>query len=139
MKAKKKPSKKVAVKKPRNKTTAFAICCKDGGFGLSDAALERLIQLGWEVGNEESNELDIIDYGRVEFGNHLRLSGKWDEMSLKLRSHPDVLRVIRDLGEEAAAGLYCTLKVVRVPSDIKVHLEEFNGKEWIAEDHRTWD
>jgi len=39
---------------------------------------------------------------------------------------------------QAAAGSYCTLKVVEIPDDVQWQIEEYDGHEWVAERHRTW-
>lgn len=53
------------------------------------------------------------------------------------RSDPLLLQVIEELGE-AADGSCADLQVVEIPDDVKWHVEEYDGMEWIAEDHRTW-
>ena len=30
------------------------------------------------------------------------------------------------------------LKIVEIPDDVEWIIEEYDGKEWIAEDHRRW-
>jgi len=47
----------------------------------------------------------------------------------------DPLFVKTVLAAGAGAG---DLKVVRVPDDIDWVIEDYDGKEWVAEKHRTW-
>ena len=53
------------------------------------------------------------------------------------RTNPYLISVVEKLGREAA-GAHSQLYVVEVPCGVKWHIEEEDGKEWVAEDHRTW-
>ena len=53
------------------------------------------------------------------------------------RSNPDLVAVVEELGEEAN-GRFSSLAVVEVPDDAKWHIEEYDGFEHVAENHRTW-
>lgn len=53
------------------------------------------------------------------------------------RSDPALIDAVETLGEKAHGG-FAELKIVEVPDDVKWHIEEYDGKEWVAEDHRTW-
>ena len=53
------------------------------------------------------------------------------------RDDPVLVRVIEELGKEAN-GPHADLKVVDVPSDVEWTIEEYDGAEWVAEKHRTW-
>jgi hypothetical protein len=46
--------------------------------------------------------------------------------------------VVLELGE-AANGRCAELKVVEIPDDVEWQIEEYDGLEWVAEKHRTWD
>jgi hypothetical protein len=48
-----------------------------------------------------------------------------------------LVAVVEELGKEAN-GTYSELKVVEIPSDVKWHISEYDGDEWVAENHRTW-
>lgn len=56
----------------------------------------------------------------------------------KDRTDPALIDAIETLGEKADGG-FAELKIVEVPDDVKWHIEEYDGKEWVAEDHRTWN
>jgi hypothetical protein len=45
---------------------------------------------------------------------------------------------VEELGE-AANGSYARLKVVEIPDDVEWTIKEYDGDEWIAEKHRTWN
>jgi hypothetical protein len=45
--------------------------------------------------------------------------------------------IVNELGE-AANGRYAELAIVDIPDDVDFQIEEYDGKEWVAEVHRTW-
>ncbi len=53
------------------------------------------------------------------------------------RNDPDLITVIEELGE-AANGKCADLKIVDIPDDVKFDIEEYDGSEHVAEQHRTW-
>jgi hypothetical protein len=64
---------------------------------------------------------------------------KWDGygcLDIK-RNDPRLVRCVETLGEKAASE-YSKLKVVQIPDDVNWHIEEYDGLEHVAEDHRTW-
>ena len=54
------------------------------------------------------------------------------------RSNPDLVRCVETLKEDSF-GRYAQLGVIEIPDDVKWHIEEYDGLEWVAEDHRTWE
>ena len=61
----------------------------------------------------------------------------WSEADL-LRDDPVLTRVVEELGGEEAGGTAAVLKVVRVPADVNWCIQEYDGQEWVAEQHRIW-
>lgn len=53
------------------------------------------------------------------------------------RSDPDLVAVVEELGPRAN-GRHAALAVVEVPDDVAWTIEEYDGIEWVAEQHRTW-
>jgi hypothetical protein len=53
------------------------------------------------------------------------------------RNDPLLIQVVEELGEESG-GRCAELRIVEIPDDVKWHVEEYDGYEHIAEDHRTW-
>jgi hypothetical protein len=53
------------------------------------------------------------------------------------RHDPMLIQVIEDMGKDANAGC-ADLKVVEIPDDVKYVIQEYDGNEHIAEEHRTW-
>ena len=64
-------------------------------------------------------------------------SHSWSEPD-PLRDDPVLVRVIEELAGEEAGGSAAVLKVVRVPADVNWCIQEYDGQEWVAEQHRTW-
>lgn len=54
------------------------------------------------------------------------------------RSDPDLIAVIKELGEEAD-GACAEIKIVKVPSDVKWEIEEYDGIENVREVSRSWN
>ena len=53
------------------------------------------------------------------------------------RDDPYLVKVVRELGM-SANGPHANLKIVVIPGDVSWHIGEYDGTEWVAEDHRTW-
>ena len=132
-----------------------------GGFGLSDAAIDRYIELKglklfkhydeqWDTYSyftvpyeeyEKANKNDIaktewegqsVGWGRYKDSNDLC----WSERDIQ-RNDPILVQVVKELGE-LANGRFAKLKLVDIPLDIQWAIEEYDGDEWVAEKHRTW-
>ena len=54
------------------------------------------------------------------------------------RDDPDLVAAVESLGTKANT-IFSSLKVVEIPNDVKWKIEEYDGVEWVAEVHRTWD
>lgn len=54
------------------------------------------------------------------------------------RNDPILLQVIDQLGIEACTGTYAALRVIEIPDGVDWEIEEYDGKEHVAEAHRTW-
>jgi len=53
------------------------------------------------------------------------------------RDDPYLIKVVRELGM-GANGPHSNLKIVEVPGGVKWIVQDYDGAEWIAEEHRTW-
>jgi hypothetical protein len=105
-----------------------------GGFGLSDAAFERYL------------ELKGIEFARVSrtFGSaNYYKAGHIDEDDYYLwpndieRNDPILIQIVEEMKEEAN-GLHSSLKIVEIPDDVEWIIQEYDGAEHISEKHRTW-
>ena len=85
-----------------------------GGFGLSEKAVELYETLAGMPTDE-----------------HLKHTGFLG------RDDPILIQVVEQLGKLAEDAL-AELKIVEIPNGIEWQIEEYDGKEWVAECHRTW-
>jgi hypothetical protein len=67
----------------------------------------------------------------------LTILGLKDDWDLK-RDDPRLIALIESMGPEAVGGDYSSLAIVEIPDDVSWHIAEYDGAEWIAEDHRRW-
>jgi hypothetical protein len=54
------------------------------------------------------------------------------------RDDEHLIAVVELMGPRAA-GEYAELKIVEIPDDVNWYVEEYDGKEHVAELHRVWD
>jgi len=54
------------------------------------------------------------------------------------RDDEHLIAVVELLGS-AADSRYSELKIVDIPEDVDWYIEEYDGLEWVAEKHRTWE
>ena len=85
-----------------------------GGFGLSNLAAKRYRELAWIPEEELFWTYDIP------------------------RDSAILLQVIDELGAQESSGPHAELKVIEIPDGVKWHIGEYDGMEWIAENHRQW-
>ena len=128
-----------------------------GGFGLSSAALKRYMALkGREcyffrhdfkagtntpISDDAANSVfasayDIPnpdDLSAEERDKHYLYVSGCDN----LRTDPDLIRVVEELGEKAN-GECADLKIVKIPNGIDYEIDEYDGLETIHEKHRSW-
>jgi hypothetical protein len=88
-----------------------------GGFSLSEKAQKLFCQysmIEWKDWQEDWSYYDIE------------------------RNNQYLVRVVEELGDDVN-GRFAELKVVDIPDEVEWQLEEYDGKEWIAEKHRIWN
>ena len=104
-----------------------------GGFGLSEeAVLLYAKKKGLNLIIERNKGLKL---------NHYYLNEKKDgnyfcERDIQ-RNDPILVQVVKELGVKAN-GSCSELKIVEIPDDVEWIIEEYDGKEWVSEDHRRW-
>lgn len=109
-----------------------------GGFGISQEAYERLMELG--VPCRDYLHPKPLNEGNVIFinKNHDSILGKyWDDFLGSDRSHPLLIQVVEELGDRAN-GACAKLRIVEIPDGTDYEISEYDGMEHIAEKHRTW-
>jgi hypothetical protein len=104
-----------------------------GGFGLSqEAVLLYAKKKGLNLILERNKSIGLTHY----YLNEKKDGNYFYEGDIK-RNDPILVEVVNELGEKAD-GTYSELKIVEIPDDVEWIIEEYDGKEWIAEDHRRW-
>lgn len=140
--------------------TRIVINTCHGGFGLSNEGILHYLDLcGTPVWSEVQDSLVPFKYWLVPPGPE-RLNDpspqEWASMTVAERQtynqkystqvfydrdlprdDPFLVKTVLDLGERAN-GRHAELKVVEIPSNVDWVIEEYDGKEWVAEKHRTW-
>jgi hypothetical protein len=53
------------------------------------------------------------------------------------RDDPYLVQIVKEMGKDAD-GTYANLKIVEIPGDVDWEIGEYDGREWVAERHRTW-
>jgi hypothetical protein len=132
-----------------------------GGFGLSATAIERyhdimnrpvwietnrmcsLVKTVWLVPLDQRVELPgpkewqtMTDQEKLNYNDRYN-NQVWSDRDL-VRDDPVLIQVVRELGTKANAPV-AKLKIVEIPASVEWQIEEYDGKEWVAERHRTWD
>ena len=93
-----------------------------GGFGLSKEAVEAIAkEKGIELG-KWNNSFKFYE-GFSEYDIH--------------RNDPVLIKVVETMGE-AANGRCAELSIVEIPDGVEWVIGEYDGREWVAEKHRTW-
>lgn len=87
-----------------------------GGFGLSKAAFAR-----WRAAKNLSDHDQSYQYD--------------SDIS---RNDAELIQIVEEMGR-AAHGDFASLKIVEVPDGVDWYIDEYDGREWVAERHRTWE
>lgn len=132
-----------------------------GGFGLSYKAMMRYAELkgtelycvtddrnmrksfsDWKLKYADENRDDLLLYyitqpltadGHAPEGDNVFLHDSGIE-----RDDPILVQIVEELGSVVASGRFAALEIVEIPDDVQWEIEEYDGTEWIAEEHRTW-
>ena len=114
-------------------TIKVAINRDYGGFGLSNEAFEMLI--------DKKGIPYIIDgttcNGDFEFINQDTGERLYPWEFYEDRTDKDLIDVIEELGNKANSWI-SSLKVIEIPDNVEWEIGYYDGKEWVAEVHRTW-
>ena len=105
-----------------------------GGFGLSNKAKEHYAKLkGIEIEGREpkhpffKNQIDYYHKGTNDFFNYRDIE----------RNDPALIQTLEELDVEAN-DWGSSLKIIVIPDDVKWQIDDYDGLEWVAEQHRTW-
>ena len=135
-----------------------------GGFELSFNAVKRYAELKgikafpyvqskskWREGEDEyklaHNESEVIntplhlaywlltDCGEIL--NDFPKESKWLNERDIPRDDTCLVKVVEELREKAN-GDCAELEITTIPDDVEWEIEEYDGREWVSERHRTW-
>ncbi len=103
-----------------------------GGFGISRDAFLRLRELG------QKDALEEADFGEY-WSDGSGPRENWSNFFCSDISRTDeyLIQVVKELKEKANCEI-SKLKIVNIPNNVDWEIKEYDGKEWIAEKHRTW-
>jgi len=113
----------------------IVINCQHGGYGLS-----RDTEIAWLERNKIPYHTIPRDdrHSNDRWGPHIIVNQRhWSGNDIP-RDDPVLVQLVRELGP-ACWGEHARLKVVRIPADVSWIIEEYDGMECVAEDHRTWN
>lgn len=106
-----------------------------GGFDLSKEGALLYLDL---AGIPYTLEPQQDRHTQNMLGDRIMVNGKEFYAKFDIeRDDPALVATVRRLGSKAG-GDYATLKVVEVPAGVNWTIEEYDGKEWVAEVHRIW-
>ena len=126
-----------------------------GGFSLSPRALKRYAELAGRECFFFTSNLSTRAYKPVNVDD---LDDEWffssfdtphpneevtnenyrqNNIDPQERDDPVLIQVVEELGS-GANGRCANLKIVEIPDDVEWEIEEYDGNEWVAEKHRTW-
>ena len=124
-----------------------------GGFGISDAAFERYLDLKgiqfyrWKgvfggtyarLPEEEYRRLEKICQERpIGPDRYKEINGVGLSQYDIERNDPILVQVVQELGKKSW-GSHAELKIVEVPDDIGWEINDYDGLESIHEVHRSW-
>lgn len=119
--------------------TKVAINTCFGGFGLSNDAFEMLMDrkgIEWEK-MDDKMLYGGYHYYRKDGDPQKAVDSLWERDFCEDRTDPDLIAVIEKLGE-LSYGEFAILKIVEIPDGISWHIHDYDGCEFVAEDHRIW-
>ena len=127
-----------------------------GGFGISKAGMLRYAELKDITLYPEPSQFGMMTYYTVPAEQRVLSPEQWQAATTEQRmanndayskqtihcsdiprDDPALVQVVEELGNDAA-DRHAELRIAAVPDDVKWTIEEYDGKEWVAEVHRTW-
>ncbi len=110
--------------------TKVVINADYGGFGLSDEAMRLFLERKGMPYVEEKGTMTL--FRNPENKEEVYWEGDF------ARDDEVLVEIVEALTSEKASGRFSSLKVVEIPEGVNWYVEEYDGREWVAERHRTW-
>ena len=105
-----------------------------GGFSLSRAAeLAYLHRTGTAYTLHDREDRAAT----IQQGQRICVNKSWWNSRALERDDPVLVDIVREMGA-TANGEHANLSIVKIPADVEWQIEEYDGREWVAEKHRTW-
>lgn len=105
-----------------------------GGFGLSEEAIFLYgKKKGINIIKDKKKSDRLVSHYYID---DIKDGNYFSDSNIE-RNDPILVEVVNELGEKAD-GTYSELKIVEIPDDVEWIIEEYDGNEWVAEDHRRW-
>jgi hypothetical protein len=118
-------------------TRKIAISREYGGFFLPHQAIESFLN---KKGIAYEKKLRAHNFFGSKY--YFTVNSEYFSCGDIARDDPILIETIVELGLDKPLqemGLYDTaLKIVEIPADVDWVLMEYDGCEWVAEKHRTW-
>lgn len=125
-----------------------------GGFGLSHKAVMEYAKLEGLTLYPHKDSL-ITHYTTIPWEEYKTLEEKDHKNPVKpgrfdksgsyyfsegdiARNAPSLVKVVEQLKEDSW-GFAAKLAIVEIPDGVEWQIEEYDGLEWVAEKHRTWE
>lgn len=106
-----------------------------GGFGLSrDGVLLYLDKTGVSYKFKDQPDREQ----QLKRGSKIIVNNREFSSRAIARDDPALVSVVKELGVNSN-GEFAELKIVKIPAGVEWVIEEYDGIEWVAEKHRTWD
>ena len=109
-----------------------------GGYGLSYEAellYLKLAMIDYTTQDRESRD-DTARFGLRLMVDGVEWSSSMTSTNLK-RDDPVLVSVVKRLGKKAN-GQYAELKIVKIPASVAWEIMDYDGREWVAEQHQRW-
>ena len=94
-----------------------------GGFGLSDECARALGAV-------------VEDYDCYSIHHWPDGGDSWDDRNQ--RTNPKLIELMETKGADWCGDCSADLRVVEIPDDVEWVIQEYDGREWVAEKHREW-
>lgn len=129
-----------------------------GGFGLSHEGVMRYAELaGFKIYAFQDDRVDgnisfdkqipyngtgkepfIVHYSKTDKlkNNKIPNDFYWSDRDIS-RSDPHLVKLVEEMGDKVN-GRCAELRIVEIPDKVKWVIEEYDGSEHVAEEHRTW-
>ena len=76
-------------------------------------------------------------YGGFEYSEEALGLANLRGGNVTCRTCPIMVQIVEELGARASSE-FSNLGIVAIPDDVDWVIKEYDGREWIAERHRTW-